>query len=399
MKVFQINSFYNGSTGKISRSICEILKKSGNKYFFAYGMGRSDDPNSLSLSSWFESRLHDQLSKLTGMQGYFSIFRTIELVHKLKEENPDIIHLHNLHGNYLCLPILFRYLKNSRAKIVVTMHDCWWFTGKCAHFTFVKCERWKTGCGHCPQWNGYPKSYFFDRSRKCLDDKKKWLASIGTRLTIITPSKWLADLVQQSFLKDYPVNVINNGIDLKIFKPTPSNFREKYGISKDRYILTGVSFWWGDKKGLDIFIELAKRLDERFKIVLVGTNDKVDRQLPESIVSIHRTNNQAELAEIYTAADLFVNPTREDNFPTTNIEALACGTPVVTFKTGGSPECIDETCGSVVDCGDLSALKDEIIRICETHPYSDTACQARAKKFDAKDRFEEYLNVYLKLMG
>ncbi|MBR6422311.1 glycosyltransferase [bacterium] len=397
MKVFLINSSCNGSTGKIARSICSVLKESSNEYFFAHGIGHYDDPKSLSLSNWFESHLHDQLSKLTGMQGYFSIFRTIELVHKLKAEDPDIIHLHNLHGNYLCLPILFRYLKNSRAKIVLTMHDCWWFTGKCAHFTFVKCERWKTGCGNCPQWSVYPKSYFFDQSKRCLNDKKKWLTSIGDRLTIVTPSQWLANLVKQSFLKDYPVKVINNGIDLEVFKPTVSGFRAKYHL-ENKLVLLGVAFAWGERKGLDVFVELAKRLDDRFKIVLVGTNDKVDKQLPENIISIHKTNNQTELAEIYTAADLFVNPTREEVLGLVNIEALACGTPVITFKTGGSPECIDETCGRVVECDDLTALRNEIVRICETHPYSDTACQTRAKKFDAQSKFREYLNIYSKLI-
>lgn len=396
MKVFLINSSCNGSTGKIARSICSVLKESGHEYFFAYGIGHYDDANSMNISSWFESHVHDQLSKITGMQGYFSLLRTLELIHKLKEEDPDIIHLHNLHGNYLCLPILFRYLRKSRAKIVVTMHDCWWFTGKCAHFAFVKCDKWKSGCGKCPQWEVYPKSYFLDRSRKCYEDKKKWLTAIGERLSIITPSQWLADLVKQSFLKDYPVKVINNGIDLEIFKPIESDFRKKYHL-EDKYIVLGVAFGWGVRKGLDVFIELAKRLDDRFQIVLVGTNNKVDRQLPSNIISIHRTHNQQELAEIYSGSDVFVNPTREEVLGLTNIEALACGTPVVTFKTGGSPEVIDETCGCVVECEDLNALRDEIVRICERHPYSSTACQTRAKMFDTHSKFGEYLNLYLKL--
>ena len=214
-------------------------------------------------------------------------------------------------------------------------------------------------------------------------------------LTIVTPSQWLADLVKQSFLKDYPIKVIHNGIDLTVFKPTPSDFRKKYGIPENKFILLGVAFGWGARKGLDVFIELAHRLNkEKFQIVLVGTDNNVDKQLPQEIISIHRTQNQAELAEIYSAADLFVNPTREENYPTVNMEAIACGTPVVTFRTGGSPEILTERTGSIVDCDDIDALQKEIERICETKPFSKEDCITRAKEFDENVRFKEYLELY-----
>lgn len=393
MKVFLINSTCNGSTGKIAKSICSVLKESGYDYFFAYGIGSNCDAKSLKLSNWLESHIHDQLSKLSGKQGYFSVLRTIELVYKLEKENPDIIHLHNLHGNYLCLPILFRYLKRSRAKIVITMHDCWWFTGKCAYFTFVHCERWKTGCGNCPQWGVYPKSYFLDQSKKCFEDKKNWFSFLKGRLTIVTPSEWLAGLVKQSFFKECPIRVINNGINLEIFKPRKGIFREHFALWGKKLIL-GVAFSWEKRKGVDVFNWLDNNLPEEYQIVLVGTNDKVDKILSKNIISIHRTNDQIELAEIYTAADVFVNPTREDNFPTTNIEALACGTPVVTFDTGGSPEAIDETCGSVVAIDDLVQLRLSIIKICTDNYYSVSNCRERAKQFDACIKFGEYICLY-----
>jgi glycosyltransferase involved in cell wall biosynthesis len=227
-----------------------------------------------------------------------------------------------------------------------------------------------------------------------MHKRKKKLFS-GLNMTIITPSQWLADLVKQSFLKNYPVRVIHNGIDLSVFKPTPSDFRKRYGIALEKKILLGVAFGWGARKGLDVFIDLAKRLDDKYyQIVLVGTDDNVDKQLPDSIISIHRTQNQAELAEIYTAADLFVNPTREENYPTVNMESLACGTPVLTFRTGGSPECIDEYCGAVVDCDDVDAMEREIIRICSDAPYSKEDCLKRAASFDHHKRFEEYIQLY-----
>ena len=235
---------------------------------------------------------------------------------------------------------------------------------------------------------------YFDNSKKMHRLKKQWFLGVED-MTIITPSKWLNDLVKQSFLKDYPAVVVNNGIDLDIFKPTESDFRKKYCL-EDKKIVLGVSFGWGYSKGLDVFIDLAKRLPEDYKIVLVGTNDDTDKQLPESIISIHQTQNQAELAEIYSAADVFANPTREENYPTVNMEALACGTPVVTFRTGGSPEIIDENCGSVVDYNDKDAMLAEILRVCEEKPYSKSACLKRAEGFKLDDKFSKVVEMYLK---
>ena len=212
-------------------------------------------------------------------------------------------------------------------------------------------------------------------------------------MTIVTPSKWLSDLVKQSFLKDYPVKVINNGIDLSIFKPTQSDFRDHYGLVGKKIVL-GVAYGWNYRKGLDVFIELQNRLPKNYQIVLVGTNKNIDGILPTNIISIHRTQSQKELAEIYSTADVFVNPTREEVFGLVNVEAIACGTPVVTFKTGGSPECIDDTCGSVVPCNDIDAMEMEIRRICEERPYSKEACIAHSKNFDMNARFQEYVDLY-----
>lgn len=223
--------------------------------------------------------------------------------------------------------------------------------------------------------------------------KKRWFTGIEN-LTLVTPSKWLAGLVKQSFLKDYPIKVINNGIDLEVFKPAESSFRWDHGIREDEFMLLGVSFGWSKRKGLDVFIQLAQRLPENYKIVLVGTDDAVDDVLPESIISIHRTEDQRELAEIYSAADLFVNPTREENYPTVNMESLACGTPVITFNTGGSPEIIDDSCGCVVDCDDVEELEKNIRRICDKRPYSSNACLVRAGNFEIYRAFDSYINLY-----
>ena len=337
-----------------------------------------------------ETKLQALKSRIWGNYGFQAKRATKRLIAELERIAPDIVHLHNLHGHNVHLDILFSYIKRKNIRVFWTFHDCWAFTGYCPHYDMIGCAQWQSGCRNCPQRTHY--SWFFDRSAM-LYEKKKQLFS-GINLTIITPSQWLADQVKQSFLKDYPVEVIHNGIDLSVFSPKESNFREKYGVG-DRFLVLGVAFGWGKRKGLDVFIRLAQRLDpDKFQIVLVGTDETVDRQLPSNMISIHRTQNQMELAEIYSAADLFVNPTREDTFPTVNMESLACGTPVLTFRTGGSPECIDESCGRVVDCDDEEALFQEILRIAAETPFSSEACRERALSFSEEEKYKEYIKLY-----
>ena len=292
--------------------------------------------------------------------------------------------------------MLFEYINKHAIPVIWTFHDCWAFTGQCPYFDIVGCDKWKKGCHHCPQIHVEPKSLFLDTSRFMWNKKRK-LFNLPQQMTIVTPSRWLADLTRESFFKNYPIKVINNGINLDVFKPAPSDFREKYN-RKDKYILLGVANEWGERKGLDVFIELANRLDDSYQIVLVGTNDNVDKQLPVNIISIHKTYNQKELAEIYTAADLFVNPTREENFPTVNIEALACGLPVITFETGGSVEIIDEYCGQSVKRNDIDVLIKGIADI-RNIPYERDACIRRSKNFNMSDKFQEYIALYDEILA
>lgn len=398
MRIFQINGGVFGSTGKIMFDIADAARKQGHTVLCSSPItstNRYKQPNQpyVKIGGYYSRCLNVLFARITGFEGCFAWFATFSLLRKIKVFKPDIIHIHSIHNSYLNVPLLFRYIKCNRIRMIWTLHDCWAFTGKCPHFTMAKCDKWKTGCHHCSQYRSYPASYV-DRTKTMWKLKKKWFTGVED-LTIITPSQWLADLVKESFLKEYAVKVIHNGIDLNVFKPTPSNFREKYGISGEKKILLGVAFGWGVRKGLDVFLELEKRLDpEKYQIVLVGTDEKVDKQLPSGIISIHRTQNQQELAEIYTAADLFVNPTREDTYPTVNMESIACGTPVLTFRTGGSPEIMDENTGAAVDCDNVDALEQEIIRICNEKPYSEEDCLERAKRFDMNERFEEYVTLY-----
>lgn len=395
MKIAVINSVQYGSTGTIARRIAQQAREQGHEVEVYVPRGRHNRKGAADVTLFgnqFSEDSHIVLSKITGLSGCYSIITTQKLISRIERFSPDVIHLHNLHNSYICIPLLFRYIKKRNIQVIWTLHDCWAFTGHCPHFTMVKCNKWKTGCCDCPNYHAYP-SCIYDNSRLMWNIKKKWFTGIRN-MTIITPSQWLADLVKQSFLKEYPVKVIHNGIDLSVFKPTPSDFRAKYQIGKVKKMLLGVAFGWGTRKGLDVFIELSQRLDrEKYQIVLVGTDDVVDKQLPSNIISIHRTQNPMELAEIYTAADLFLIPTREDNFPTVNMEAIACGTPVLTFQTGGSSEMIDEKTGTAVDAGDINRLEEEIERICNEKPYSREDCLKRAKQFDAQICFERYVEL------
>ncbi len=390
MRIVQINAFCgSGSTGKICVSVSKLLTENGIENYILYNNGISDYELSLRCSTDFQIKAAALESRVMGNWGFEGKASTKLLLKELDRLKPDIVHLHNLHSHACNIEMLFGWLRENNVKVFWTFHDCWAFTGYCMYYDMIGCDRWKSECNSCPQKKSY--SWIFDRSRE-LFLKKKQITS-GMDLTIVAPSKWIAEQAKQSFFGAYPVKVIYNGIDLSVFKPYESDFREKYGIGSKRLVM-GAAIGWGERKGLDVFIELSKRLNDDYKIVLVGTDEKTDGLLPENIISIHRTENQTELAQIYSAADVFVNPTREDNFPTVNLESLACGTPVITFNTGGSPECIDDTCGSVVDKNDVDSLEREIIRMCEEKPYSSKSCVDRAKLFDSKEKFSEYAKLY-----
>lgn len=393
MKVLQINATYgSGSTGKICYSVAKLMNKENIENLTLYSQGSLKAENAVKIKNKTYYKIQALKSRIFGNYGFNSSSATKEIIRQIKEFSPDIVHLHNIHGHNVNLKTLFTFFKkNPEIKLFWTFHDCWAFTAYCPHYTMAKCYKWQSECSHCILRKEY--SWFFDKSKKLFNRKKELFT--GLNLTIVTPSEWLAGEVKKSFMKDYPVKVINNGIDLSVFKPTESNFREKHGIGNDKFLLSGVAFGWGERKGLDVFIKLSERLDkDKYAIVLVGGNAETDKLLPKDIISIHRTQNQTELAEIYTACDLFVNPTREEVLGLVNIEANACGTPVLTFDSGGSPECINKKSGSVVSCDDIDGLINEIERIRNERPFTKENCILRAEEFDADKKFKEYTELY-----
>lgn len=395
MKILQINTVYaEGSTGKIAKDIHDICIENGEECISAYRCDFNEEKNyedTVKISSKIDSRIHGKLAQVTMLKGCFSIIKTVKFIKKIKKYSPDIIHIHNLHGSYINIPLLFKYIKKKNIPVVWTLHDCWAFTAICSHFSLVGCKKWQDGCNHCPQAKELSSSHF-DFTNYVWRLKQNWFTGVE-KLIIVTPSRWLQQLVEKSFLKEYDVRTIYNGIDLETFKAMESSFRENNQLENEKIVL-GIAYKWNGSKGLDVFLELSKLLPKDYKIVLVGTDESIDDKLPSNILSIHKTENQQKLAEIYSSANVFVNATREEVLGLVNLESLACGTPVITFNTGGSPECIDRTCGVIVKQNDIETLKNEIIRICSKNPYSEKDCTNRALLFDKEKQIEQYIQLY-----
>lgn len=389
MKVLQINSICgSGSTGRIVEQLSMKVNQEGDLGIVAYGRNSYIGPvQTIKIGNKVDQYVHAGLSRIFDKQGLYSKFSTLSLIKKIKEINPDVIHLHNLHGYYLHYPTLFAYLAIYPGKIVWTLHDCWAITGHCTHFDYVQCNKWKSQCSQCPQKREYPKSVLMDSSEDNYKLKKRVFQSIPSdKLVIVCPSNWLANLVKESFLNKFEIVVIHNGVDTSKFHPIKSNFKERYKIT-DKKVILGVSDGWTEKKGYDTFIGLANELkDTEYQIVLVGVSEGQKQELSKKgIIGIERTQDIEELVGIYSGSDIFLNPTLEDTFPTVNLEAQACGLPVITNDVCGCKETI---INGIARCTtSIDKLKTLII-------------EDNGLKYEKMDRFNqnkflsEYMNLY-----
>ena len=351
LRYVQLNSFYNGSTGSIVRGLHSQLLSCGvDSYCFWGRRHETIDDHMACCATRSEVYFHGAMTRLFDRMGFYSKRDTNRLLARLDEIDPDVVHLHNIHGYYVNIEMLFSWLASHRCQVRWTLHDCWALTGHCAYFTYAECAQWQSHCAHsklCPQLDTYPKTICKTNCARNFEDKRRIFTMVPPeRMTLISPSHWLANLVGKSFLKSYPVEVRYNTIDRSVFKPTFSDFRERHNIGS-RFMVLGVASPWTERKGLADFLHLAEALNSsEYAVVLVGLSHKQIRSLPAGVIGIARTDSREELAGIYSTADLFFNPTKEDNFPTVNLEAEACGTPVITYDTGGC----SETIGSKESC-------------------------------------------------
>lgn len=363
MVAVQINCASFGSTGNIATEIHKELKKEGNESYVFYGIGQSDDKNIVPVSPKIIVRIHSFLSRITGLQGYFSYFATKKLIRKIKKINPDVIHLHNLHGSYLCLPVLFKFLKGFQNKLIITLHDCWLFTGKCTHFTEIGCYKWTNGCFDCPQLRTYPRSLFFDCSKKAYKDKKKWLSGLK-HVQIIAVSDWLKETASQSFLGQYNIKKIYNGVDETVFYPRKNTEKLKKILGLEgKFVILGVSSNWNEQKGLGDFYKLAKLLHSNEEILLVGLTQEQIENLPPNIKGIQKTQNKDELASLYSLADVFVHTSVEETFGMVTAEAMACGTPVIVYDSTACGEIVTKDTGFVVPPHSIQLIIERIAEI------------------------------------
>lgn len=360
MRVLMVNSVCGiRSTGRICTDLAQRMEEEGHEVKIAYGRVEEVPEQfkkfAVRIGNDLDLKIHAIRTRILDEHGFGSKKATQEFLKWADEYNPDLIWLHNVHGYYINIEMLFDWIK-SRPQMEVkwTLHDCWAFTGHCGYFTMAQCDKWKSACMNCPQKNKYPASLLKDNSKHNFERKKAAFTGVQN-MTLITPSRWLAELVKQSFLKEYPVEVHYNRIDTTVFKPTPSNFRKKHNC-EDKKVILGVASVWDERKGFEDFLKLATMLDDSYLIVLVGLNETQIQKCKPNMLGIQRTNSPRELAEIYTAVDVFFNPTYEDNYPTVNLEAEACGTCVITYCTGGAPETIYRRDSIVVDVGDLESV-------------------------------------------
>lgn len=398
MKVLMINSVCGiRSTGRICTDLAQALESQGHTVKIAYGREQVPEQYqkyAVRIGTDRDVKLAGAEARLLDNAGFSNKKATEKFIEWVKQYDPDVIHLHNLHGYYINVEVLFKYLKTCGKRIIWTLHDCWAFTGHSAYCDAIKCTRWEKECHNCPQTQEYPKSYI-DQSKRNWKRKKGLFTNVPN-MTIVAPSHWLAGLVKKSFLREYPVEVVHNGIDTTKFYPLKNDFREIYHL-EDKYILLGVATSWDKMKGLDDFVKLTNLLDDSYKIVLVGLTDEQIGKLPRKILGIKRTNSVKELAYIYSAADLFLNLTYCDTYPTVNLESIKCGTPVLTYDTGGSTETVEEYGGYIVPQGDLKGLAGKIKEIKNEFPGKQES-NIRPENIDEID-YHTAVKNYLKVYG
>lgn len=402
--LLQINVVANwGSTGRIAEDIGQTALAAGWRSVIAYGRGNPTSNSELiRVGNDWDMYEHILEARLFDNQGLASRRATKKFIRQIEEIKPDIVHLHNIHGYYLNYDLLFQYLAEKDIPVVWTLHDCWSFTGHCAHFAFDGCGRWQTGCHHCPLKKTYPQSMWLDRSAQNYHLKRERFTSIP-RLTLVPVSDWLAHLVEKSFLKECPIKRIYNGVDISVFAPDKEDkgkepFRKCYEL-ENKFIAVGCATTWTERKGFDDYLALSELLSENEILVMVGVNEEQRKNLPDNIIGLPRTESVAQLAQIYTEADVVLNLSYEETFGLTTVEGFACGTPSIVYNCTASLELIDEHTGYIVDAGDIQGIKECMEELSHKGKnYYSVYCRSRALSlFDKESQYHKYLDIYNEL--
>jgi putative colanic acid biosynthesis glycosyltransferase len=395
VKILQINIVYKEkSTGRTCFEVNQALENCGHKGYVAYGKGKHTDENTYRIGSDIEYYFHNIMARITGLQGYFSYFATRRLIKYIKQISPDIIHLRNLHANYLNLPELFRFLKYADIPVILNLHDCWAYTGKCPHYTDIQCYKWKEQCFDCPVIHNYPQSLFFDITKKLFTDKKRWFISLND-LTVVGVSKWTADQAKMSFLSDRRIFTIYNWINRNVFYPHKDNILSKYGIDSTKFTILGVSSsWTAGSPRYDDFMKISNLIHDDMQIVLVGQSST--SEWPKNIKHIPFISDINELAKLYSSADVYVHLSTEDSFGKVVAEAMACGTPTIVYNSTALPELIKEGCGYVVDKRDVERVVEAIFEIRRNgkNYYLDSCVSNVAVNFDYDHNTKMLIQLY-----
>ncbi len=386
-----------GSTGRL---IDQLSRMDGIQGKIYYGRKKNlSDMDSYRMTDFFGNVNQALQTFLFDKHAFCNRKETERMIEDLKQFAPDLIHLHNLHGYYLDAEVLFEYLQSVDTPVIWTLHDCWSFTGHCSHYETIGCDQWKTLCHDCPQLDQYPITFNGKHVAENYERKKKLFTSLGDRLHIAVPSQWLADQVRESFLGNTDCTVVANGISLDTFQPRPSEFKKKHHI-ENRFLVTACASIWTKKKGLDQLVELAKMMPERSVLCVIGVTKSQIRMFQKTAICIERTDNAMQLAEIYTASDVFVNPTLEETFSLVNVESQACGCPVITYRSGGSVEMITGKTGVIVNKNDLAGMRDTIERMASGElVFSAEDCIENASHYALANMYDGYLKLYHRVLG
>lgn len=399
MRVMQINAVSSVlSTGRSMKELTQELQKMGHETSVVYSEGTCDYSESYHMQNRVDKKIHALLSRISGLIGYFSWHETQKLFRYIDRWKPDVVRIANLHSNFINIPSLLRYLGKKNIPTVITLDDCFWFTGKCTHYTRIECYKWKKVCNHCPKWKADNKSWFFDRTERLQRDKKLFFDRIE-HLAVVGVSKWVTNEAAKSNVLSNAreFTAIYNWIDMDIFQPLYSNPDIHLHGNRSVCIL-GVATFWSESKGLNDFIRIAIRHPEWSIILIGGYDNKIN--LPTNIRFIGRTDSTEELAKYYSNADVFVNPSQEETFGKVTAEALACGTPVVVYDTTASPELVGKGCGEIALHGDIDSLENAIVKVlAEKDEYTTIKCREYAKEnFDLKTNTIKYCEVFRRIM-